>query len=123
MHLGSIGTDNVEIGCDDRFTNWQLSNMGEIQRIAILMGQDLGYCRGVFRGIHAYAVDKKNWIFHDGPPDMRILRPLREWQPHGVIAHLFDIKFARRVLALRKPLVNTTSTLSQLKVPLVEVDH
>jgi hypothetical protein len=33
--------------------------MSQVQRIAIVMGQDLGYCRGVFRGIHAYAVQKK----------------------------------------------------------------
>lgn len=97
--------------------------MSQVQRIAILMGQDLGYCRGVFRGIHAYAVEKKNWVFRDGPPDERILAPLRQWQPHGIITHLFDLKFAGRVLAMHLPCVNTTSALSQLKVPLVEVDH
>ena len=26
MHLGGIGTGNFEIGCDGRFTNWQLFN-------------------------------------------------------------------------------------------------
>ena len=26
MHLGGIGTGNVEIGCDGQFTNWQLFN-------------------------------------------------------------------------------------------------
>lgn len=97
--------------------------MSQVRRIAIVMGQDLGYCRGVFRGIHAYAVQKKEWVFRDGPPDERILTPLRQWQPHGIITHLFDLKFARHVLAMRVPCVNTTSTLSQLKVPLVEVDH
>ncbi|MGW8256699.1 MAG: substrate-binding domain-containing protein, partial [Thermoguttaceae bacterium] len=99
-----------------------LTKMSETQRIAVLMGQDLGYCRGVFRGIHAYAIDK-SWVFRDGPPDMKILRPLRQWQPHGIIAHLFDGKFARRVIALHKPLVNTTNTLPRLNVPMVEVDH
>lgn len=97
--------------------------MDETKRVAILIGQDLGYCRGLFRGIHAYAGDKRNWVFRDGPPDIRIVGPLRQWQPHGIIAHLFDMDFARRVLALRKPLVNTTSTLEQLKAPLVDVDH
>ena len=96
--------------------------MDKTRRIAILMGQDLGYCRGVFRGIHTYAGDK-NWVFRDGPPDTKILHPLRQWRPHGIIAHLFDSKFAQRVIALHTPLVNTTSTLSQLKVPLVEVDN
>jgi hypothetical protein len=26
IHLGGIGTSNVEIGCDGQFTNWQLFN-------------------------------------------------------------------------------------------------
>ena len=26
MHLGGIGTGNIEIGCDGQFTNWQLFN-------------------------------------------------------------------------------------------------
>jgi LacI family transcriptional regulator len=94
-----------------------------VKRIALLMGQDLGYCRGVFRGIHTYALHKKRWILRDVPPDEQILPSLREWQPQGIIAHLFDADFARRVLALKKPLVNITNTLVRLKAPLVEVDH
>jgi LacI family transcriptional regulator len=97
--------------------------MSQFQRIAILAGQDLGYCRGLFRGIHAYASHRMRWVFRDAPPDMQVLGSLREWQPDGIIAHLFEKKFARHVIALRKPLVNTTNTLMQLKVPLVEVDH
>lgn len=97
--------------------------MNETRRVAILMGQDLGYCRGLFRGIYAYAADKGHWVFHDGPPDLQILRPLRQWRPHGIIAHLSDAKFARHVCTLHKPMVNTTSTLESLKTPLVEVDN
>ena len=94
-----------------------------VKRIALLMGQDLGYCRGVFRGIHTYALHEKRWILRDVPPDEQILPSLREWQPQGIIAHLFDADFARRVLALKKPLVNITNTLVRLKAPFVEVDH
>ncbi len=97
--------------------------LGPVKRVALLMGQDLGYCRGVFRGIHAYAVHQRRWILRDSPPDAQILPSLREWQPQGIIAHLFDGEFARRVMALRKPLVNITNTLARLKAPLVEVDH
>ena len=97
--------------------------LGPGKRVALLMGQDLGYCRGVFRGIHAYAVHQRRWILRDSPPDAQILPSLREWQPQGIIAHLFDGEFARRVMALRKPLVNITNTLARLKAPLVEVDH
>jgi LacI family transcriptional regulator len=87
------------------------------------MGQDLGYCRGVFRGIHLYASERKSWVFHDGPPDLRILGPLRQWRPDGIIAHLFDAEFARHALALNTPLVNTTSTILSLKATLVEADN
>ncbi|MEN6407292.1 MAG: DNA-binding transcriptional regulator [Thermoguttaceae bacterium] len=97
--------------------------MAETKRIALLLGQDVGYCRGVLRGVHSYAVQKKTWVFHDAASDIRVLGPLREWRPHGIIAHLFDPEFAREILALRKPLVNTTNTLEDLDVPVVEVDH
>jgi LacI family transcriptional regulator len=87
------------------------------------MGQEVGYCRGVLRGIHAYALHKDHWVFHDGPPDIRILKPLREWQPHGIIAHLYDQELAERLLTLHRPLVSTTNTLPDLPVPIVDADH
>ncbi len=96
--------------------------MATVKRIALLMGQNFGYCRGVLGGIHAYAVDKANWLCRDAAPDMKMLGPLREWQPHGIIAHLFDAAFARRVRALKRPLVNITSTFLDLPVPMVDVD-
>ncbi len=49
--------------------------MATVKRIALLMGQDIGYCRGVLRGIHAYAVDKTNWLCRDAAPDMKMLGP------------------------------------------------
>ncbi len=97
--------------------------MSEFQRIAILAGQDIGYCRGLLRGIHAYAIHHTRWVFRDSAPSPLVLQSLREWQPHGIIAHLFDAEFARQVLAMGRPLVNTTATLTDLKAPLVEVDH
>jgi LacI family transcriptional regulator len=97
--------------------------VSEIRRIALLMGQDIGYCRGVLRGIYAYSVDKPDWIFRDGPPVKQVLGSLREWQPHGIIAHLYDRQFARALIRTHRRIVNTTSTLEDLRVPLVEVDH
>jgi len=97
--------------------------MAKLKRIALLMGQDIGYCRGVLHGIRTYAIRRADWVFHDAPPEMRTLGPLREWQPHGIIAHLFDAAFARRVLALKKPLVNVTSTFLNLPAPIVDVDN
>jgi LacI family transcriptional regulator len=93
------------------------------RRIALIMNQDMGYTREVLRGVQVYGRHKPDWIFHDGPHDPKILPVLREWQPHGIIAHLFEKKFAEALLKLGIPTVNTTSTIEGLKAPLVEVDH
>jgi LacI family transcriptional regulator len=97
--------------------------MTAVRRVALLMGQDIGYTREVLRGVQAYGQNRPGWIFRDGPPDPRILAPLREWKPHGIIAHLFDRKVADALVKLRVPVVNTTNTLKELDVPLVEADH
>jgi LacI family transcriptional regulator len=97
--------------------------MVAVRRIALLMGQDIGYTRGVLQGVQAYGHGRAGWIFRDGPPDLRIVGALREWRPHGIIAHLFDRKVANALIKLRIPLVNTTSTFTDLGVPLIEVDH
>ncbi len=62
-------------------------------------------------------------MLHDGPPDPRIVESLRKWKPDGIVAHLFVPELARKVIQLRKPLVNTTSNVADLTVPLIEVDH
>jgi len=112
--------------------------MSQVRRIALLLGQDLGYCRGVFHGIQSYAAEGRNWVFRDGPPDRTTLGPLKGWKPHGVIAHLFLPDVAADLAKLRVPVVNTTSTLLSAAYavhkktseaptvpdfPLVEVDH
>ena len=52
-----------------------------------------------------------------------MLRPLSKWNPHGIIAHLDDAKFARKVLKLGKPTVDTGCVLTGLGIPAVDVDH
>jgi len=97
--------------------------MNQPLRIALLIGQDTSFCRDVFRGIRSYAIEKKHWVFRNGAPTPEILGPLREWKPHGIIAHLFDARVARAVLRLRRPLVDIACTLPKLRVPTVDVDH
>jgi LacI family transcriptional regulator len=97
--------------------------MTQIRRIALLMGQDAGFHRQVLQGIRAYAIHKKNWLFHNAPLEPSTLRPLREWGPHGIIAHLAEKKIAREVLKLRRPVVDTACAIRGLKVPAVDVDH
>jgi LacI family transcriptional regulator len=93
------------------------------RRVALIMGQDLAYNREVMRGVQAYAHAKTGWVIRDGPLARYVLKPLREWKPDGIIAHLYDRKLAEELIGLGVPLVNTTSTLSDLPVPLVEADH
>jgi len=93
------------------------------RRIALLMSQDAGFHRQVLLGIRAYAGHAKRWLFHNAPPSMAVLRPLAEWNPHGIIAHLDDAKVARAILKLGKPVVDTACMLKGLGVPTVDVDH
>ncbi|MBN2023781.1 MAG: DNA-binding transcriptional regulator [Pirellulales bacterium] len=97
--------------------------MHETRRIALLMSQDIAYCRGLLRGVHAYSLGKKNWVFRDGLPEESTLEPLREWRPHGVIVHLYRPDLIKPLSRFRRPVVNTTSTFEGLDLPLVEVDH
>jgi LacI family transcriptional regulator len=94
-----------------------------LNRVALILGQDLGFCRGVLRGVQSFANRHESWIFRDAAPVPEVIAPLREWNPAGIIAHLFDQSLADELLRLGKPVVNVTSTLAELKVPLVEVDH
>ena len=97
--------------------------MAKLRHIALLIGQDLSFCREVIRGIRAYALRKSDWAIRNGPPDVQILPSLREWKPDGIIAELFHAEFARKLLRMRKPVVDTAFWLPNLKVPVVDVDH
>jgi LacI family transcriptional regulator len=92
------------------------------RRIALLMSQDAGFHRQVLLGIRAYLGHAKRWLFHNAPPTPAVIRPLAEWGPHGIIAHLDDVKVARAVLKLGKPVVDTANMLDGLGVPAVDVD-
>jgi LacI family transcriptional regulator len=97
--------------------------MHKLRHIALLIGQDLSFCREVIRGIRAYALRKSDWAIRNGPPQVEILSSLREWKPDGIIAELFQPEFARRLLRMRKPVVDTAFWLPNLRVPVVDVDH
>jgi LacI family transcriptional regulator len=93
------------------------------QRIALLMGQDAGFHRHVLQGIRLYAGTAKRWLFHNAAPRQSVLRPLAEWNPHGIIAHLDDARTARAILKLDRPIVDTACILHGLGIPSVDVDH
>jgi LacI family transcriptional regulator len=87
------------------------------------MRQDAGFHRQVLMGIRAYATHRKQWLFHNAAPTAATLRPLKEWNPHGIIAHLDDATFAAELMKLGKPLVDTACVFDDLKIPTVDVDH
>ena len=97
--------------------------MGQQRRIALCMGQDVGFCRDLIRGIRAYAIDKTDWVFQNGPPESSVVQAFRQWKPHGIIAQLLTAELAGEVLRLRKPVVDTSCSVPRLRVPLVDVDH
>jgi len=97
--------------------------MSQVVRIALLMGQDLSFSRAVIRGIREYALLKPCWTFRNGPPSLAVIPELKAWKPHGIIANLFDEEFARSLLRLRKPVIDTACAVSGFRAPVVDVDH
>lgn len=93
-------------------------------RVALLLGQDLGYCRDVLSGILAHAeANRLNWTYHEDSPDKRVLPLLKRWKPDGIIAHLSDKKLARGLMRLALPLVSITHTFDEPGTPVIDVDH
>ena len=97
--------------------------MRKSRRVALLFDPGLGFCRAVVRGIQAYAEEKAKWTLYDALPTMASMEPLVDWNPNGVIAHLFYPEVARTLENMPFPVVNFTSALVDCKFPLVEVDH
>ena len=101
----------------------KLKKMVTPKRIALLMSQDAGFHRQVLLGVRAYADHEKQWMMHNAPPTPSVLKPLTEWNPHGIIAHLDDANVARSILKLGVPVVDTACMVKGLGVPAIEVDH
>lgn len=96
--------------------------MREVQRIALLMGQNIGFCRGVLRGVHAYSIDRPSWVFRDAEPEVSVVDSLKEWNPHGIIVHLYDKTLLANLRRWKTPIVSVTNTLPSARFPLVIAD-
>ena len=93
------------------------------RRVALLMNRDSSHTREVCAGVLGYVAEGARWFVHLSPSDPRALEPLKEWQPDGVIAHLFNEELADGLAAWGGPVVNITSTLNDPRFPMVEVKH
>ena len=87
------------------------------------MNMELGCCRNLIRGIHAYSLERQGWVLRNSPCDPKVISFLRDWKPHGVIATVFDRELARVLVRMRLPIVDTAFTIRGLKLPVVDVDH
>lgn len=93
------------------------------KRIALLLGQDLGYSRRVLSGVLSYAEKQRlPWVYHNAPADIRVLPALERWRPHGIVVHLSDRVLGERLLELGMPIVSVTNTVPGSGIPFVDVD-
>lgn len=98
--------------------------MPATRRIALLVDLDLGHARNVLSGVREYRESHApGWILREAPPARTVLRGLRAWRPHGIVAHLYDPALATPLRELGVPVVSVTDTLPEAEFPLVDVDH
>ena len=94
------------------------------QRVALLFQRDLAFCRGVLAGAEEWLADSgASWHLRHAPSTVDVMDSLREWQPDGVLGHVFDQQLASELEAWGGPWVNTTLTLPELQVPTVDADQ
>ncbi|MEM6365485.1 MAG: DNA-binding transcriptional regulator [Planctomycetota bacterium] len=98
-------------------------------RVALLLPMEIGYGRGVMQGVGQYVSQANrddqhaSWRIYRSEPRVDVLPLMRKWKPDGVIAHIASIELSRTLARFKRPVVNTTSTITSWNGPLVEVDH
>lgn len=97
--------------------------MTQSHRIALILPYDLGYCRGILRGIRAYARQKPQWLFTPLDPEAELARAIRELKPAGIIAHVYRRPLVRPLQAAKCPVVNVAGILDDLPFPRVGLDN
>ena len=94
------------------------------QRVALLFQRDLAFCRGVLAGAEEWLADSGvGWTIRHAPSTVEVMDSLREWQPDGVLGHVYDERLANELKEWGGPFVNTTLTLPDLQVPTVDADQ
>jgi LacI family transcriptional regulator len=97
--------------------------MDGLLRIALLLNYNLGYCRGILRGIEQYAQTRPPWLLVPLDTDGLTAAELRVAAPAGLIAYVSSNGLAETLRALRRPLVNVAAVLPDLPFPRVSVDN
>lgn len=92
-------------------------------RIGLVFSYSLAYCRGILRGVKAYARTRDHWVFAPVDPEADDgVRRLADLRPAGVIAHVYSDALAKSLKALRRPVVNVCGVLPDLAFPRVGLD-
>jgi len=97
----------------------RISELKMRKAIALCFELNEHFRREIWRGVQEYGVGAKDWVLFCRPRASEI----GDWKPEGLISHLSDHKHAEELLAIGIPLVDTASTISDLKLPRVTIDE
>lgn len=95
------------------------------RRIGVLLPMQLGYCRGILKGITRYAVPAKPWLFFPFDTmalDAKVLRQLKTDRLDGAIVYTGDAAAIGWLERWGKPVVNVAAVRTSRKMPSVRVD-
>ena len=99
--------------------------VGATKRVAVLVDTSTMWGREVIAGVHRYSRGKADWHLFVEPRGVEQRRWLPEgWKGDGVIARVGFIELARRLQALKLPVVNVSGiTLPRVGFPRVVSDQ
>lgn len=92
-------------------------------RIGLVLGSSMTYYRDIMRGVHAFAESRPHWTLVPIAPEPAAIESVRPLGLDGTVAHIFTLELAEALERLRRPVVNVSGVLPQLKVPRVMADH
>lgn len=97
--------------------------MSQFLHIGLVFDYNLGYSRGVLRGVKQFVQTKPRWILVPLDTEGLTVRALRAVQPAGLIALVVTSALAQTLRSFRRPVVNVSSVLSDVPFPRVGVDQ
>jgi LacI family transcriptional regulator, galactose operon repressor len=95
----------------------------DLIRIGLVFSYSLSYYRDIVRGVRVFAESCPRWTFTPIAPDPDAIESIRPLDLNGLIAHIFTRELAGELVRLRKPVVNVSGVLPDLKIPRVMADH
>lgn len=105
----------------DKLVFWP-ARMQKSVPILLLMRPNLGYYRGVLRGIKSYANQSGNWVFAAAERTRELPRMLEAFRPAGALAFVYIDELPRKLQSLGIPVVSFANTHASLGLPRVGVD-